>query len=77
MMIISEGCAHGFQAILPDSELLYLHTERYMAEAEHGVAWNDPRVAIRWPLPLPPEGGLSERDSSFPMLSANFRGIGR
>jgi len=39
------------------------------------VAWNDPRVGISWPLPIPQNGGLSDRDRNLPILSAGFSGV--
>ena len=75
MIIIPEGCAHGFQALSGQCELLYLHTGHYVEEAENGVAWNDPRLAIPWPLPLPLHGALSKRDQSLPQLPAQFAGL--
>jgi dTDP-4-dehydrorhamnose 3,5-epimerase len=75
MMIVPEGCAHGFQALSPECELLYLHTARYAPEAEAGVTWNDPRIGILWPLPLPDQGGLSDRDRRLPTLAPDFAGV--
>ena len=75
MLVIPEGCAHGFQALAPDSALLYLHTASYAPGFEAGVAWNDPRLAIAWPLPLPKTDGLSERDRRLPVLANDFQGI--
>jgi dTDP-4-dehydrorhamnose 3,5-epimerase len=75
MMIVPEGFAHGFQTLSADCELLYLHTATYSPDAEAGIAWNDPRIEIRWPLPLPLEGGLSERDRTLPCLAADFAGV--
>lgn len=72
MVVIPEGCAHGFQVLEPDSELLYLHTAAYVPEAEGGVSCNDPRLAIDWPLPVE---GLSRRDRSFPPIALGFSGI--
>lgn len=72
MMVIPEGCAHGFQALEPDSELLYLHTAFYSSEAEGGVSCNDPRIGITWPLPV---ADLSLRDSSHLPITSNFPGI--
>ena len=65
-LLIPEGCAHGFQVLEPGSELLYLHSGAWEPEAETGVRWDDPTLAIAWPLPA---GGLSERDCSLPRLS--------
>ena len=72
MLAIPEGCAHGFQVLDPDSELLYLHTAFYDPAAEGGVRYDDPRLGITWPLQV---GDLSQRDRSLPMLDAGFRGI--
>jgi len=72
MMVIPEGCAHGFQVLEAGSELLYLHTEFYAPEAEGGVSCNEPRLGITWPLPVT---DLSRRDSSHPPLTADFSGI--
>jgi dTDP-4-dehydrorhamnose 3,5-epimerase len=72
LFVLPEGCAHGFQVLEPDSELLYLHTAPYHPKAEGGVAWNDPRLAISWPLP---PVDLSQRDNNHPWLALNFEGI--
>src|SRR5258708_26991184 len=50
-LLIPEGCAHGFQVLEPDSELLYLHTAPYTPKLEGGARWDDPRLRIAWPLP--------------------------
>ena len=68
-LLLPEGCAHGFQVLEPGSELLYLHSGAWVPEAESGVRWDDPQLAIPWPL-LPI--GLSERDRSLPLLSQLF-----
>lgn len=72
MMVIPEGCAHGFQVLEADSELLYLHTAFHAPEAEGGVSCNDPHLGISWPLPVT---DLSQRDSSHPPMTADFPGI--
>ena len=65
-LLIPEGCAHGFQMLEPGSELLYLHSGAWVPEAETGVRWDDPQLAIAWPQLA---GELSERDLSLPFLS--------
>ena len=65
-LLIPEGCAHGFQVLQPGSELLYLHSGTWVPEAEIGVRWDDPNLAIAWPL-SPTE--LSDRDRCLPLLS--------
>jgi len=72
MMAIPEGCAHGFQVLEPDSELLYLHTAPYRPAAEGGVRHDDPLLAIGWPLPVV---DLSGRDASHPLIADGFPGI--
>jgi dTDP-4-dehydrorhamnose 3,5-epimerase len=72
MLVIPEGFAHGFQALEPDSELLYLHTAFYHQPSEGGLRHDDPRLAITWPLP---PRDLSTRDLAHPLLGADFTGV--
>jgi dTDP-4-dehydrorhamnose 3,5-epimerase len=72
MMVIPEGFAHGFQALEPDSELLYLHTAFYEPKAEGSLRYDDPCLNIPWPLP---PIDLSARDRSHPFLEPSFKGI--
>jgi dTDP-4-dehydrorhamnose 3,5-epimerase len=72
MLVIPEGCAHGFQVLEPDSVLLYLHTASYSTQAETGIRFDDARLGITWPLPT---GELSERDRLLPVLMPDFAGI--
>jgi dTDP-4-dehydrorhamnose 3,5-epimerase len=72
MLAIPEGCAHGFQVLAAESELVYLHTAAYAPEAEGGVRFDDARLRIAWPLPI---ADLSERDRQLPVLQPDFAGI--
>lgn len=72
MLVIPEGCAHGFQVLEAGSELQYLHTDFYSPECEGGVSCNDPTLAITWPLPV---ADFSRRDSSYLPISSDFLGI--
>jgi dTDP-4-dehydrorhamnose 3,5-epimerase len=72
MMVIPEGCAHGFQVLEKESELLYLHTARYAPKSEGGLYCQDPRLGISWPLPI---AELSERDRRHAPLSPDFKGV--
>lgn len=69
---IPEGCAHGFQVLEENSQLLYLHTAFYTPEAEGAVRFDDPRIDVHWPLP---PTDLSARDLSHPFLNENFKGV--
>lgn len=71
-LFIPEGCAHGFQTLVDDCELLYLHSHAYAPGAEGGVQVEDPRLGIKWPLPV---AGLSPRDAAHPPLTREFTGL--
>jgi dTDP-4-dehydrorhamnose 3,5-epimerase len=60
------GCAHGFQCLTDDCRLLYHMSTAYVAELSAGVRWNDPDLAIIWPVKEP---ALSDRDASLPTLA--------
>lgn len=68
-MFIPEGFAHGFCVMSGEAEFVYKCSDHYAPAEERGVAWNDPALAIPWPLP---EGGapvLSDRDRAFGPLA--------
>lgn len=71
-LFIPHGCAHGFQVLEEDSELLYFHTEYYTPSSEDGVRYDDPRLNIEWPLP---PINLSDRDKSHPLIAPEFTGV--
>ncbi len=71
-LYIPEGFAHGFQTLSDDCEMLYLHTNVYVASAERGLNALDLRVNIQWPLLITER---SPRDISREMLLCDFKGI--
>jgi len=71
-LLIPRGCAHGFQALSADCELLYLHSCPYVQPAEGALNVRDPRLGIDWPLPITE---LSARDAGHPLLDAGYAGI--
>lgn len=71
-LIVPEGCAHGFQTLTDECELIYLHTAYYEPGAESGISPLDPSLDIRWPLPITE---LSERDEKHPMICESFPGL--
>jgi dTDP-4-dehydrorhamnose 3,5-epimerase len=64
-VFVPAGCAHGFQTLADRTELLYLIDVPFDAGAAAGIRWDDPSLAIAWPLPDPI---LSARDRALPYL---------
>jgi len=67
-LYIPEGFAHGFLVISNEAELSYKCSEYYHPEDEAGIIWNDPQLAIDWPLEGISEIILSEKDKNLPRL---------
>jgi dTDP-4-dehydrorhamnose 3,5-epimerase len=66
-VFIPAGYAHGFCVVSAEAQILYKTTDEYAPELEWGVRWNDPLLAIRWPISDP---RLSPRDERWPLLAA-------
>jgi dTDP-4-dehydrorhamnose 3,5-epimerase len=64
-LYIPAGCAHGFQTLAADSEVLYMMGHRHVPEAARGVRWDDPAFAIEWPAPEG-ERTISAKDRAYP-----------
>lgn len=62
---IPPGFAHGFVALSGSALVSYLCTTAYDAEADASVAWDDPDLAIDWPIAKPQ---LSAKDAAAPRL---------
>ena len=65
MVYIPPGFAHGFLALEDDTELQYKCTAEYNGYADAGVRWDDPDIAIGWPLT---DVIVSEKDMGLPYL---------
>ena len=63
---IPEGFAHGFVVLSEQAVVTYLCTATYDAKADAGVRWDDPALAIDWPVSHPQ---LSDKDARAPLLS--------
>jgi dTDP-4-dehydrorhamnose 3,5-epimerase len=72
MMFIPEGFAHGFQTLTDNVQLLYMHTSAWSPEQEGRLRFDDPSIAIAWPLPV---GHVSDRDLETPLVDERFNGV--
>jgi dTDP-4-dehydrorhamnose 3,5-epimerase len=66
MIFVPAGCAHGYQALEDATEASYQVSHPYTPEAERGVRWDDPSIAIVWPIA--DDVIVSDKDRSWPDL---------
>jgi dTDP-4-dehydrorhamnose 3,5-epimerase len=67
-LYVPVGFAHGFCVLSDEADVLYKQTAYYDPAVERGIAWDDPEIAIEWPLPAR-ELIVSERDRQAPKLA--------
>ena len=65
---VPEGFAHGFAVLSEYAEVLYKTTDYYAPEHERCIRWDDPTLAIDWPLQEAPQ--LSAKDQNGTLLTA-------
>jgi dTDP-4-dehydrorhamnose 3,5-epimerase len=66
LYIPSDVLAHGFQTLVDDTEVVYQMGERYTPGTDRGVRYDDPALAIAWPLPVT---SIAEKDLAWPLLT--------
>ncbi|MBF4520042.1 dTDP-4-dehydrorhamnose 3,5-epimerase [Acinetobacter towneri] len=71
MFWIPEGFAHGFIALEDNTQFLYKTTKYYNKESEASIVWNDPTLAIKWPLEQVGEVLVSAKD----LVAQNFESL--
>ncbi len=65
-LYVPEGCAHGFETLVDDTEASYLVSAFYAPGAEAGMRWDDPQLAIDWPIT--PPARISPKDATAPLF---------
>jgi dTDP-4-dehydrorhamnose 3,5-epimerase len=66
-LIVPPGCAHGFLTLVDATEITYLISVPYVAEAQRGVRWDDPMLKISWPAA---PKVIGERDTALAFLQS-------
>lgn len=66
---VPEGFAHGFLVLSESASVFYKTTDFYFREGERCVRWNDPALAIRWPLEGIGEPNVSAKDAAGSWLN--------
>jgi dTDP-4-dehydrorhamnose 3,5-epimerase len=67
-IFVPRGFAHGYCTLEADSEVAYKVDEYYAPECEAGIAWDDPTLAIGWPIEVA-EAVLSDKDRKLPCFA--------
>jgi len=65
-LFVPRGFAHGFCVLSPSAHFMYKCDELFHPETDRGLRWNDPDIAIDWPLNDPV---LSPKDARLPFLA--------
>ena len=68
-LLVPIGFAHGFCTLEPNTEVLYKVTNYYSGSHDLGVAWDDPQLAVKWPVSAS-QAVLSDKDRALPAFSA-------
>lgn len=66
MLYAPEGCAHGYVTLRDNTELSYSTSRFYAPASAHGVRFDDPALAIQWPVAV---RVVSEQDRNWPVLA--------
>lgn len=65
-LLVPRGFAHGYATLTDEVDFLYKTDNYYCPEAERGVRWNDPQLAVEWGIEEPV---ILERDAKAPLFA--------
>lgn len=71
-LYVPAGCAHGFQALTEPADVSYRIDRAHDPAEDVAIRWDDPELAIPWPLP---PVSMSARDRRAPLLADALRGV--
>ena len=63
LLYIPEGFAHGYCVLSDEADIFYKVNQEYSPENDDGIIWNDPEIAVKWPIDKPI---VSEKDLKLP-----------
>lgn len=66
-LFVPEGCAQGYVTLTDGAEVQYQISTPYRPDAARGYRWDDPRLAIQWPVPI---RRISARDAALPYVES-------
>lgn len=67
MLYVPENCAHGYQCIDDNTEVMYLTSAFYAPQSCQGARFDDPTFGIRWPLSV---SKISDQDRNWPLMQS-------
>jgi dTDP-4-dehydrorhamnose 3,5-epimerase len=68
MLWVPRGFAHAYLAMSDDVDFVYKCTDFYAPQYERSIRWDDPKIAVHWPLPAGVLPVLSAKDQAAPLL---------
>ena len=71
-LFVPKGFAHGFCVVSGTAEFLYMCSEYYSPKDERAIIWNDPQLAINWPVENPILSGKDGKNPFFKDMETYF-----
>ena len=71
-LLVPKGFAHGFVVLSEEADVIYKVDEEYSPENDRGLIWNDPTVAVKWPLEKPIVSKKDNEQTHLESIDNNF-----